>query len=114
MKSVFSVIRRQQLPRNLANAPGANERKSVLGVREGKKSLFRIVQFRNPSGSVAYRVRGIKDGNQVRKNISTTGEAEAYRQQLDIDVLNQSGAGLQTPPPCNHAKEFLETRYTCR
>ena len=57
------------------------------------KSRFKITEFENPSGSVAFRVSGTLNGRLIRKNYKSRAEAIAARQQLDIQLLNNQSEG---------------------
>jgi hypothetical protein len=39
-----------------------------------------ITEFKNPAGSVSYRVSGVIDGERIRKNFPTRAEAAAEGQ----------------------------------
>jgi integrase len=57
------------------------------------KGLFRIVEFTNPSGNVAFRVTGwTLDGQRIRQNFSEHGEAVAKLQELEIQSANLESA----------------------
>ena len=51
-----------------------------------KGEAFFIREFLNASGSVSYRVSGMKDGKQVRKNFATMEEAVAEKQTLEAEA----------------------------
>src|SRR5438128_2417227 len=54
-----------------------------------KANALRVVEFTNPSGATVFRVDGKdKDGNRVRKNFQTEGEAFAEKQKLEVEVMN--------------------------
>ena len=54
-----------------------------------KLNALRIVEFTNPSGAIAYRVDGKnKDGNRVRENFKTRGEAIDRKQELEAEIEN--------------------------
>jgi hypothetical protein len=57
------------------------------------KSRFKITEFTNRTGTIAYRVSGTLDGNTIRKNFKTRTEASDYRQKLDIEFLNGGSKG---------------------
>jgi integrase len=58
------------------------------------KGIFRIIEFTNPSGGIAYRLTGwTMDGLRVRKNYKTHGEAVAEKQALEVEAANLSTAG---------------------
>ena len=53
------------------------------------RSRFKITQFRNPSGGVAWRVTGTKsDGKRVRSNFPTRDLAIGEMQRLEIESCN--------------------------
>ena len=55
--------------------------------RAGRKGeAFYITEFTNASGSVSFRVSGMKDGKQIRKNFGTYEEAIAEKQTLESQV----------------------------
>ena len=58
-----------------------------------KKSRFKISEFKNPSGAVAFRVSGTLNGRSIRQNFKTKPEATTARQQLDIKLLNDQSEG---------------------
>jgi integrase len=47
---------------------------------------FYVIEFTNESGSLSYRVSGMKDGKQVRQNFKTEAEAVARKQALEAEV----------------------------
>lgn len=47
---------------------------------------FYVIEFTNASGSLSYRVSGMKDGKQVRQNFQTEAEAVARKQALEAEV----------------------------
>src|SRR5437867_13198039 len=47
---------------------------------------FYVIEFTNASGSLSYRVSGMKDGKQVRQNFKTEAEAVARKQALEAEV----------------------------
>jgi hypothetical protein len=55
---------------------------------------FVVSQFTNP-GDVVFRVSGRLDGKRVRKNSPTRAEAEAERQVLEVQRL-QEESGIRT------------------
>jgi integrase len=57
------------------------------------KEPFRLVEFTNPSGAIAYRVTGFKaDRTRVRENFKTESEARARKQELEIEIDNTEPA----------------------
>jgi integrase len=55
------------------------------------KRRFNIVEFRNPSGAMAWRVSGIaENGERVRANFRTKAEAEGERDRLESEFRNTS------------------------
>ncbi len=56
---------------------------------------FCIIPFTNPSGEIVFRVTGMLDGKQVRKNFSTRAEADAERQVLEVQRA-QGETGVRT------------------
>lgn len=52
------------------------------------KSKFKITQFENPSGGIAWRLSGTLNGKRIRENYKTRPEAVAQRQKYDVEVLN--------------------------
>ena len=57
------------------------------------KSKFKITQFKNPSGAVAWRLSGTLNGKRIRENYKTRPEAVAKRQEYDVEVLNGEPEG---------------------
>ncbi|HIG30486.1 MAG TPA: hypothetical protein EYQ50_22880 [Verrucomicrobiales bacterium] len=53
-----------------------------------QRETFRIRQFTNPSGGIAFRVSGMIDDKRIRKNFRTKEEALAGKQQFEIELLN--------------------------
>jgi integrase/recombinase XerD len=54
-----------------------------------KLNAIRIVEFTNPSGAIVYRVTGKnKDGNRVRENFPTRGEAQSRKATLENEIEN--------------------------
>lgn len=53
---------------------------------------FRVDEFVNPSGGIAYRVHGWRQGTRIRENYPTLQRAEARRLELENERL-----GNQTP-----------------
>lgn len=74
------------------------------------KGGYRIVEFTNPSGGAAYRVTGwTTEGQRVRENYKTHGEAVARKQELEVQSANLSSAGQTvftrlTPEQVNEAE----------
>lgn len=63
------------------------------GKRFGK-GVFRIVEFMNPSGEVAFRVAGwTLDGKRIRENLPTHEEAVTRKQELEVQSANLETAG---------------------
>ncbi|HSA11375.1 MAG TPA: hypothetical protein P5205_13490 [Candidatus Paceibacterota bacterium] len=57
------------------------------------KGVFRVIAFTNPGGATAYRVTGwTLNGERIRQNYSTHGEAVARLQELEIQTANLQGA----------------------
>jgi integrase len=48
-----------------------------------------ITEFKNPAGSVSYRVSGVIDGERIRKNFPTRAEAAAEKQALEIEAMQR-------------------------
>src|SRR4051794_37606381 len=73
------------------------------------RGIFTIVEFFNASGSISYRVTGTKiTGERVQSNFSTSAEATAAKQRLEIEKENlPPAAGLVrtslTPEQCEEA-----------
>lgn len=57
------------------------------------KSKFKITQFKNPSGAVAWRLSGTLNGKRIRENYKTRPEAVAKRQEYDVEALNGEPEG---------------------
>ena len=57
------------------------------------KSKFKITQFKNPSGAVAWRLSGTLNGKRIRENYKTRPEAVAKRQEYDVEHLNSVPEG---------------------
>lgn len=55
---------------------------------------FVISEFTNPSGEIVYRVSGWLDGQRIRKNYATRGDAEVERDLLEIKAA-QGDTGLR-------------------
>ena len=53
---------------------------------------FRILEFRNPAGSISFRVQGWRQGRRLRENFHSVQAAEARRLELENERL-----GLNTP-----------------
>ena len=49
---------------------------------------FKISEFKNPSGSIVYKVSGSIQGKQIRKNFKTRKDAVASRDLYEIQRLN--------------------------
>src|SRR5262245_61368978 len=58
-----------------------------------RDSGFRIKEFLNPSGRVAFRVSGWLDNKRIRQNYKTHEEALARKTQLGVRAANVSTAG---------------------
>src|SRR5689334_777516 len=77
------------------------------------KGVFRIVEFTNPSGGIAYRLTGwTVDGLRIRKNYKTHAEAVAQKQVLEVEASNLSTAGQPvftrlTPDQVSDAEQGL-------
>jgi len=57
------------------------------------KGIFRVIEFANPSGAAAFRVTGwTMDGERVRQNFATHGEAATRLQELEIQTANLQNA----------------------
>src|SRR2546430_7765215 len=64
----------------------------------GMKTPFTIKEFRNPTGSIAFRVYGKKStGEIVRENFKKLELAVARRQELEIESLNQTDRLVMRP-----------------
>jgi integrase len=78
-----------------------------------RQGVFRIVQFSNPSGGIAYRVTGwTLDGERVRQNFKTHLEAVTRKQELETQTANLETAGQTvftrlTPTEVNDAEGAL-------
>jgi hypothetical protein len=48
-----------------------------------------ITEFKNPAGSISYRVSGVIDGERIRKNFPTRAEAAAEKQALEIEAMQR-------------------------
>jgi len=57
------------------------------------KSKFKITQFNNPSGAVAWRLSGTLNGKRIRENHQTRLEAVEKRQEYDVEHLNGEPEG---------------------
>ena len=57
------------------------------------KSTFKISQFKNPSGGVAWRLAGTLNGKRVRENFKTRPEAVAERDRYQVMQLNEEPEG---------------------
>jgi len=74
------------------------------------KGIFRIVEFPNPSGKIAFRVTGwTLDGKRIRENFKTHEEAIAKKQVFDVQAANVATAGQTvftrlTPAQVNEAE----------
>lgn len=71
------------------------KRRATRASKPGPKGrgVFRIVEFLNPSGNVAFRATGwTLDGQRVRENFKTHAEATARMQELEIQAANLHGA----------------------
>ena len=53
------------------------------------KITLKIIPFKNPRGSIAYRVSGTILGTRVQKNFPTLGEAEGFMNGL-VRTANQA------------------------
>ncbi|MBI4328201.1 MAG: tyrosine-type recombinase/integrase [Chloroflexi bacterium] len=57
------------------------------------KGIFRILEFPNPSGQIAYRVTGwTMNGERIRQNFVSHAAAVARMQELEIQSANLEGA----------------------
>lgn len=57
------------------------------------KSKFKITQFKNPSGAVAWRLSGTLNGKRIRENYKSRPDAVDQRQKYDVDFLNEEPEG---------------------
>jgi len=57
------------------------------------KHKLKIARFANPSGEFSHRVSGTLNGRRIRKNFRARDEAVAYRQELEIERLNEVSSG---------------------
>ncbi len=54
------------------------------------RQRFRILEFRNTGGSIAYRVQGMtRDGNYIRQNYASLKEAQCRQIELEADYLKR-------------------------
>lgn len=53
-----------------------------------RKSKIKLSRFTYPNGTRSWRVSGSVDGKQVRKTFLSKEEAEGYKQELEIKLLN--------------------------
>jgi hypothetical protein len=52
------------------------------------QSRFKIIEFKNPGNSIAYRVTGCtKEGKQLRKNFASITEATLFQQDCEREYL---------------------------
>ncbi|MDQ8193628.1 hypothetical protein QEH59_04290 [Coraliomargarita sp. SDUM461004] len=68
------------------------------------KQTFKISKFTNPQGSDAWRVAGTLNGERIRKNFKTRDEATAFRQKLNIRLLNEQNEGQTIWTTLSHAQ----------
>lgn len=77
------------------------------------RGQFEVTSYTNESGTVSYRVTGTKlNGERVRKNYGTRGEADAEKLRLSIETTNdrttiQSVVTRLTPPQIADAERAV-------
>jgi integrase len=58
-----------------------------------RKSRIKLKKFVNPGGTFAWRVSGTVNGKQERKNFKTKEEADEFKQQLEVKLLQRPEDG---------------------
>ena len=51
-----------------------------------RKSRIQLKEFQNPGGTVAWRVSGTVNGEQIRKNFKTKEAAKEFKQQQEVKL----------------------------